>query len=206
MKPMLLVNAILALGLVVAAPTMVAVHVGHGDKFQAEGGIDRVPVKAEMDAVLGIEVTPIESAVDGSAAVLIPATALVEADGQQLVFVQYENFYEPVPVTLGATQGEQVEVTKGLSVGEKLVTQGGLSLYAESRKTQNPAASPSPMAVPQTEQAHAQAHAQGTAHSHSHSSGLPMKALAAAGGGVVLVGGAIAIAVNRKNKGTAPQK
>jgi len=54
---------------------------------------------------------------------------------KQLVFVQYGEFYEPVPVKTGATQGELIEITEGLSVGEKLVTQGSLSLYAESRKT-----------------------------------------------------------------------
>ncbi len=41
-------------------------------------------------------------------------TALVDADGKQLVFVQYENFYEPVEITTGATQGELIEVTEGL--------------------------------------------------------------------------------------------
>ena len=50
--------------------------------------------------------------------------------------MEYENFYEPVEVTTGTMQGELIEVTEGLSVGEQLVTQGSLSLYAESRKTQ----------------------------------------------------------------------
>jgi membrane fusion protein, cation efflux system len=65
---------------------------------------------------------------------MIPVTALVDADGKQLVFVKSNDFYEPVEITTGATQGELVEVTQGLTVGENLVTQGGLSLYSESLK------------------------------------------------------------------------
>ena len=134
MKPMQLISSILAVGLVVGAPNIVLAHAGHGDEFQSEGGIGRVQVKAETDQMLGIVVEPIAPAPDGGSAVMIPATALVDADGQQLVFVKYEDFYEPVEVTTGTTQGELVEVTQGLTVGENLVTQGGLSLYAESKK------------------------------------------------------------------------
>ena len=103
--------------------------------FSQKDGIGRVQVKAETDQMLGIAVEPIAPAPDGSSAVMVPATALVDADGQQLVFVKYNEFYEPVEVTTGTTQGELIEVTQGLTVGENLVTQGGLSLYAESKKT-----------------------------------------------------------------------
>lgn len=171
MKPTpLLSSVLLTLSLSLSAPATLA-HVGHGDEFQAEGGVNRVEVKAETDSLLGIEVNPIEAAADGSGAVLIPVTALVDDAGQQLVFVQYENFYEPVPVTTGATQGDLIEITDGLSVGEQLVTQGSLSLYAESRKTQTAEATPSgaEAAAPAT---HAQADAQGTPHSHDAAGNL----------------------------------
>ncbi|AIE76295.1 hypothetical protein [Synechocystis sp. PCC 7338] len=136
MKTIQLASSFLALGLTLAVPNLAIAHVGHGDEFQAEGGINRVAVNAETDSVLGIVVEPIASAPDGNGGVYIPATALVDGGDRQLVFVQYEGFYEPVPVKTGATQGELIEITEGLSVGEKLVTQGSLSLYAESRKTQ----------------------------------------------------------------------
>lgn len=218
MKFASLMSYLLATSLAIAAPTVVFAHVGHGDEFQAQGGINRVQVKTETDSMLGIQVSPIAPATDGSAAVLIPVTALVDADGKQLVFVQYGNFYEPVPITTGATKGQLIEVTKGLSVGEKLVTQGSLSLYAESRKTQTATASPSPTAIasPQTNATHAQADAQGIPHSHDavgnlvqsgESNGFPMGILAAVGGGVVLLGGAISVlSSNRKKKGTASDK
>lgn len=134
MKKLSAVASALALSLSLAAPTLA--HVGHGDEFQSTGGVNRVEVKADTDALLGIQVNPIEAAADGSSAVLIPVTALVDDNGRQLVFVQYENFYEPVDVVTGETQGELIEITEGLSVGEQLVSQGSLSLYAESRKTQ----------------------------------------------------------------------
>lgn len=223
MKPVSLISSILAASLAISAPTVVFAHVGHGDEFQATGGVDRVKVNPETDPMLGIVVTPIAQSAEGGTGVMIPVTALVDADGKQLVFVQYENFYEPVEITTGATKGELVEVTKGLSVGEKLVTQGSLSLYAESRKTKTAEASPSPDAIasPKTTDTHAQADAKGIPHSHDASgnmtqqpsevapqkSGFPMGILAAAGGGAVLLVGAIAvIGGNRKKKSVFSDK
>lgn len=158
MKPTPLLSSILlTLSFSLGAPVTLA-HVGHGDEFQAEGGVNRVEVKAKTDSLLGIEVNPIEATADGSGAVLIPVTALVDDNGRQLVFVQYENFYEPVDVTIGSTQGDLIAITDGLSVGEQLVTQGSLTLYAESRKTQTAETTP--------DEAHAQADAEGNPHSH----------------------------------------
>jgi len=133
MKPISLISPIFATILAISASSPVFAHVGHGDEFQSKGGIQRVQVNTATDQQFGIIVTPIAQSATG---VMIPITALVEADGKQLVFVQYEKFYEPVPVTTGKTQGEKIEITQGLSVGETLVTQGSLSLYAQSRKTQ----------------------------------------------------------------------
>ena len=228
MKPVWIVSPILAGILAISTPMPLLAHVGHGDEFQAEGGINRVQVNAETDSMLGITASPIEQGAADGAGVMIPVTALVDADGKQLVFVQYENFYEPVPVTTGITQGNLIQVTAGLSVGEKLVTQGSLSLYAESRKTQtaeapaSPAASPiaSPIASPQATEAPVQATAQEAPQSNAaagstvaqqpgevtqQSGGLPMGIIAAAGGAVVLIGGAIAV-VTRQTKDTSSSK
>jgi membrane fusion protein, cation efflux system len=156
-------------------------HVGHGDEFQSTGGIEKVEVKPETDSLLGIEVNPIEQASADGVGVMIPVTALVDADGKQLVFLQYENYYEPVEVTTGITEGEFIQVTKELSVGEKLVTQGSLSLYAESRKTQSADISET---VSDTEETntnqpiitdsttHAEADKQGIPHSHDQNGNL----------------------------------
>lgn len=205
-------TALVASLLLLSVPQSAFSHVGHGDEFQATGGIERVAVNAETDPMLGILVSPIEQA--GDAGVMVPATALVDADGKQLVFVQYENFYEPVEVTTGASQGDLIEVTSGLSVGEQLVTQGNLSLYAESRKTQtvDASASPDAIATSPTDLTHAQADAQGKPHSHDAAGnmaqasgegaqgGMSKGLLAAAGGGVLLVLGAIALAAGKVRK------
>lgn len=214
MKQLPLLSSILALSLAVSTPAALA-HVGHGDEFQAEGGVNRVEVNTQTDSLLGIQVTSIEPAADASGTVMIPVTALVEDNGRQLVFVQYENFYEPVPVTTGATKGEMVEVIEGLSVDEQLVTEGSLSLYAESRKTQATEAT-----TPATNEAHAQADAEGIPHSHNtegdmvkgdpseaataeKSGGMPKTLLAAVGGGIGLSVVAIVLISNgRKKKNT----
>jgi cation efflux system membrane fusion protein len=211
MKPVAIISSILTIGLAVTTPNLVLAHVGHGDEFQAEGGIERVQVNPETDSMLGIVVTPIEQATTDGNGVMVPATALVDSDGKQLVFVQYENFYEPVPVTTGASEGELIEVTEGLSVGEQLVTQGSLSLYAESRKTQTVDVAASPEAIDQqTDEAPApeiteieeisDSVALQSGETTQESGGLPMGILAAIAGGAVLVVGAIAFMGNRKNK------
>ncbi len=147
MKRLSVLSSVLLVSLAVISPAAWA-HVGHGDEFQAEGGIDRVEVNPQNDPLLGIQTSPIEAAADGSGAVMIPVSALVEDNSQSLVFVLYENFYEPVPVTTGAMAGDMIEVVEGLSIGEQLVTQGSLSLYAESRKTATAEATPAQGAEP----------------------------------------------------------
>jgi cation efflux system membrane fusion protein len=205
MKRLPLLSSVLALSLALSTPAALA-HVGHGDEFQAEGGVDRVEVNAETDPLLGIQVAPIEAAADGSGAVMIPVSALVEDGDRQLVFVLYENFYEPVPVTTGATTGEMVEILEGLSVGEQLVTQGSLSLYAESRKTQTAEAEPeaavtttsevpaeAPVAeAPELEATEREA-TEASAETTEASGGFPKVLLAVLGGGVGLAVGAVVL-------------
>jgi cation efflux system membrane fusion protein len=188
-----LLETVLIATLLLFMPEIAISHVGHGDEFQSKGGIEKVQVNEQSDQILGITVKPIAPAPDGSAAVMIPVTALVDSNGKQLVFVRYQNFYEPVEITTGATQGELIEVTKGLSVGEKLVTEGSLSLYAESRKTKNAKnpTKPESVVATKTEEAVVQA---------SEASGIPIGALAIGGGAVLLVGTIAFIASSRGNK------
>ncbi|MBD2651985.1 cobalt transporter [Synechocystis sp. FACHB-383] len=204
MKTIQLASSLIALGLTLGVPNVAIAHVGHGDEFQAEGGINRVGVNAETDSVLGIVVEPIQSAPDGNAGVYIPATALVDGGDKQLVFVQYGEFYEPVPVATGSTQGELIEVTNGLSVGEKLVTQGSLSLYAESRKTQpteTAETAPAPAPIVSPDPSHAQADAEGIPHQHdtagNMASGTDGVETSQAGGNplVGIVGGIVGLLV-----------
>ncbi|MEA5487595.1 MULTISPECIES: cobalt transporter [Pseudanabaena] len=213
MKKLPLVSAALAAILAVASP--VFAHVGHGDEFQSKGKIQRVQINSETDQQLGIIVTPIAQTAKSAAGVMVPVTSLVEADGKQLVFVQYQNFYEPVEVKTGKTQGENIEVIDGLSVGEKLVTQGSLSLYAQSRKTQkaDPVASPSTVAspnavataiaTPQSTAEHNQAHVKGIAHSDqgvlSQENNLLVGGVVVGGSALALIGGGIFLLKNRQS-------
>jgi cation efflux system membrane fusion protein len=207
MKKLVLVSAALAGILAVASP--VFAHVGHGDEFQSKGKIQRVQINSETDQQFGIIVTPIAQTAKSAAGVMVPVTSLVEADGKQLVFVQYQNFYEPVEVKTGKTQGENIEVIDGLSVGEKLVTQGSLSLYAQSRKTQkaDPVASPNTvataLATPQSTAEHNQAHVKGIAHSDQgvlqQESTLLVGGIVAGGSALALIGGGIFLLKNRQS-------
>lgn len=215
MKRLPLLSSILAFSLAMSAPAALA-HVGHGDEFQAEGGVNRVEVNAQTDSLLGIQTNPIEAATDGGSAVMIPVSALVEDNGRQLVFVEYENFYEPVDVTTGETTGELIEVTEGLSVGEQLVTQGSLSLYAESRKSQTAEA------VPETDEATANEtsvqattiqettteetiaeSSPSTQETTEASGGFPIGLVAALSAGVAAIAGAFVFLGGSKQKGDA---
>jgi len=216
MKRLPLLSSVLALSLALNTPAALA-HVGHGDEFQAEGGVDRVEVNAETDPLLGIQVSPIEAAADGSGAVMVPVAALVEDGDRQLVFVLYENFYEPVPVTTGATEGEMIEILEGLSVGEQLVTQGSLSLYAESRKTQTAEAAPeaattatseAPAETPtaeateiETTEVEASEAVEEPAETTEASRGFPMGWVAAIGTGAILLVGAVVVLSGGKKGG-----
>lgn len=216
MKPFPIISSVLSLGLMFSTPALA--HVGHGDEFQGAGGVQRVAVNAATDQQMGIVVTPITQAAPSGSGVMIPATALVDAEGKQLAFVKYENFYEPVEVTTGQTQGDLIEITQGLSTGEQLVTQGGLMLYAQSRKTQAPTTAASPGAIaPQPNAEHEQAHAQGKAHSHDKTQAagegaqqnnllLKIGIVAAVGVGALLVAGVTTTLGARKKKGTVSNK
>jgi cation efflux system membrane fusion protein len=63
------------------------------------------------------------------------------------MFVKTATTYDPVFVETGSTSGNQVRITSGVDATEVVVVQGALSLYAESKKSQQsktaqPAAEP----------------------------------------------------------------
>lgn len=97
-----------------------------------------VPVQAELDNAQGtlkpgmfasLEVLTESTA---EAVMAIPQSAVVEANGQPLVFVRNGNAFEPVDITLGRTAGDRVEVLSGLFEGDEIVTQRANQLYAQS--------------------------------------------------------------------------
>jgi membrane fusion protein, heavy metal efflux system len=97
-----------------------------------------VPVKAELDNSSGrlkpgmfatleliTEQTP-------AAVLAIPKTAIAEANGKPVVYIQNGKNFEPADVVLGRTAGDLVEVKSGVFEGDQVVTQGAPMLYAQS--------------------------------------------------------------------------
>jgi cation efflux system membrane fusion protein len=115
-----------------AAPVALA-HVGHGDEFQQQGDARQVKRNADSDGLLGVATVKPEQGPDG---LTVPSTALVDANGKPLLFVQTETTYDPVYVETGASQGDRVVVSEGIDPTDDIVISGALSLYAESMKTQ----------------------------------------------------------------------
>ncbi len=110
-------------------------HVGHGDEFQQQGNVRQVKASAEIDSMLGITTAP---ATEAGGVVVIPVAAVVDADGKPLAFVKSGTTYDPVFLQTGASQGDQITITDGsIAPGDEVVTQGALSLYAESKKSQS---------------------------------------------------------------------
>ncbi len=159
-------------------------HVGHGDEFQQQGDARQVKRNAESDALLGVATARPESGPDG---LTVPSTALVDANGKPLLFVQTDTTFDPVYVQTGANQGDRVVVSEGIDPTDDIVISGALSLYAESMKTQ------------QAEEPAAEAGAatQSEAGATKESSKLPP---IAAGAGIAVVVAAGAVLLSRRGK------
>lgn len=103
-----------------------------------EGEKRTVPVKVALTNTKGLlkpgGFAELEILTDRTTArvLAIPESAVVDAKGKTIVFVQNGNAYQPVEVTLGKTSEGFVEVKQGLFEGDQVVTQRAPQLYAES--------------------------------------------------------------------------
>ncbi|WP_373545244.1 efflux RND transporter periplasmic adaptor subunit [Chamaesiphon sp.] len=101
-----------------------------------------VPVQATLDNSQGLlkagTFAEIKLATDKvtTPVVVIPASAVVEANLEKLVYVKSGDGYQPTTVTLGQTVGDLVEVKTGLFAGDLVVSQRAPQLYAQSLKKQ----------------------------------------------------------------------
>jgi len=69
------------------------------------------------------------------ARVVVPASAIIRmADGDEVVFVEMDEGFEPRLIELGRRSKNGVEVVSGLEPGERFVAEGGFSLKAELGK------------------------------------------------------------------------
>jgi membrane fusion protein, heavy metal efflux system len=64
--------------------------------------------------------------------IAIPTTAIIEANGKKIVYVQSGDTFQSVEVNLGQITGDVAEVKTGLFAGDRVVTQRGTLLYAQS--------------------------------------------------------------------------
>ncbi|OKH56082.1 hypothetical protein NIES2101_02190 [Calothrix sp. HK-06] len=96
-----------------------------------------VPVQVEIKNLDGSlkpgMVAELEVIADKTASLLmIPSTAIVNANGEKVVYVQNGNAFEAVKATFGQSFGDMVEVKTGLVDGNLVVTQRANQLYAQS--------------------------------------------------------------------------
>ena len=75
----------------------------------------------------------IETPSMATAALTVPASAVVDDGSRQIAFVAKPGgMFEPRPLKLGARSGDTVEVLSGLSEGEQVVTAGNFLIDSES--------------------------------------------------------------------------
>jgi cation efflux system membrane fusion protein len=100
--------------------------VGHGDEFQQQGDVRQVKANADTDALVGVITEKPQQEPQG---LTVPSAAVVDADGQSLVFVKSGSTYDPVFVEAGASSGDRVSITSGIDPTDEVVVQGALSRW-----------------------------------------------------------------------------
>lgn len=66
--------------------------------------------------------------------VAIPKTALISEGDRAQVFVQTSEGFELMPVSVGKSNGVNVEITSGINAGQRYVAKGGFTLKAQLSK------------------------------------------------------------------------
>jgi membrane fusion protein, heavy metal efflux system len=84
---------------------------------------------AELEVITGKQ---------SASVIVIPTSAIVDANGKKIVYAQNGNAFQAVDVELGETSGDLVEVKNGLFEGDTVVTQRAPQLYSQSLRGDNP--------------------------------------------------------------------
>lgn len=71
---------------------------------------------------------------DVEASLVVPRTAILTLNGQDVVFVQKQEGFEPQPVIIGQADQTHVEIVSGLEVGQRYVSSGAFTLKSELEK------------------------------------------------------------------------
>lgn len=67
---------------------------------------------------------------------VVPTTALVDVEGQTVVFIQTDEGFEARPVQIGERTASQASITSGLTPGDRYVAGGAFALKAELGKSE----------------------------------------------------------------------
>jgi cobalt-zinc-cadmium efflux system membrane fusion protein len=101
-----------------------------------------VPVIAPIDNVAGqwrvgesIQASIQWPDTQGRQAIGVPLTAVQTIDGKTVVFVRSVTGFRVVPVTLGASSGDQVVILTGLTGAEQIAATNSFTLKAELGKS-----------------------------------------------------------------------
>jgi len=89
---------------------------------------------------MGVKVSFLAEAAPQAAApvqprLLVPKAALRKSNGADVMFVVKGEVAERRAVTIGVTEGDQVEVVSGLQAGERVIVEGPATLADGSRIT-----------------------------------------------------------------------
>lgn len=115
-----------------AMPSPVLAHAGHDHEFTGGNAaqlMQPLTIDPPTATALGLKTTALTNQ-----AMTIPAVSVVDAgDGNQLVYIQANGVYKPVPVKVGKITGDNAELAEGnLKSGDQIVTQGAPLLYSEA--------------------------------------------------------------------------
>ncbi len=82
----------------------------------------------------GLNVTAEVTLAETAVPLAISSSSVQNLEGRDVVFVQHEGGFEPRPVKLGRTDGDQTEVLDGLSAGDRYAAANSFILKAELGK------------------------------------------------------------------------
>ncbi|MFM2431419.1 MAG: rane fusion protein cation efflux system [Cyanobacteriota bacterium] len=182
----------LAVVILLTAPQAVTAHAGHDHEFSGGNGeqvMQPLAIEAATAQVLGLKTTPIKA----GDTVVVPTTSVVEANGAQLIYVQRNGTYHPIPVKLGKTQGDSVVLEEGnVKAGDSVVSQGAPLLYSEALRRK-------PEAATQNKPNATHEHGPHT-HTHDGIAGISKKQLAAGVLAGAVTGGGIMFGLSKRQK------
>jgi ABC-type nickel/cobalt efflux system permease component RcnA len=179
---------------IVALPKAAHAHAGHDHEFSggnAEQVMQPLSIDTNTATALGIKTAPIAAADQ----VTVMTSSVVDINGSQLVYVQTDGIFKPVPIQAGKTVGDRVEIAEGnLKVGDQVVIQGAPLLYSEAlrRKPQN-VADQNAVADQKADHEHGP-------HTHTHNNISPKKLALGLGAGTI-VGAGIVVGLSKLRRG-----